>query len=91
MSELISIGIDLGTTHTALAVARTDERDRITSEVIALPQLVSPMAVQSRPLLPSFVYFAHGSEGSLGLLWDPERTHAVGELARARSVEAPGP
>ncbi|HMA91731.1 MAG TPA: Hsp70 family protein [Polyangiaceae bacterium] len=90
MNDLISIGIDLGTTHTALAVARTDEQNHITSEVVALPQLVNPTAVQSRALLPSFVYFAHASEGSLGLPWDPERTHAVGELARARSVEAPG-
>ncbi len=90
MSERLSVGIDLGTTHTALAIARTDAVGRISSEVVAIPQLVSSMTAQSRPLLPSFVYFANSSEGPLGLPWDKERQHAVGELARARSAEAPG-
>jgi hypothetical protein len=90
VSDRPSIGIDLGTTHTALAVARTDANGRIASEVVALPQLVSSMTAQRRPLLPSFVYFASDSEGPLGLPWDPERRHATGELARARSAEAPG-
>lgn len=90
MTEHLSIGIDLGTTHTALAVARTDGSTQIRSEAVALPQLVSTMATQSRVLLPSFVYFAHASDGELGLPWDKERRHAVGELARARSAEAPG-
>jgi hypothetical protein len=90
VSERLSVGIDLGTTHTALAIARTDADNRISSEVVAIPQLVSGMTAQSRQLLPSFVYFAHTSDGVLGLPWDPERRHAVGELARARSAEAPG-
>ena len=90
MSERLSVGIDLGTTHTALAVARTDVAGRISSAVVALPQLVSAMTAQSRPLLPSFVYFANAAEGTLGLPWDPERRHAVGELARTRAAEAPG-
>lgn len=90
MSAGLSVGIDLGTTHTALAIARTDEQNGISSRVVAIPQLVSGMSAQSRQLLPSFVYFAHASEGPLGLPWDPQRQHAVGELARARAVEAPG-
>lgn len=90
MSDPISIGIDLGTTHSALAVARTAAGGRIRSDVVAIPQLVSSDATRSQPLLPSFVYFAHSSDGALGLPWDPERRHAVGELARARSIEAPG-
>jgi len=90
VSERLSVGIDLGTTHTALAVARTDVAGRISSAVVALPQLVSAMTAQSRPLLPSFVYFANAAEGTLGLPWDPERRHAVGELARTRAAEAPG-
>lgn len=90
MSDLLSIGIDLGTTHTALAVARTDPGGRIRSEVASIPQLGSGSGTQSQPLLPSFVYFAHDAEAVLGLPWDPERRHAVGELARARAAEAPG-
>lgn len=90
MTQTLSIGIDLGTTHTALAVAHTDEKQQIGSEVVTLPQLVSSMTTQSRALLPSFIYFAHESDGTLGLPWDEGRRHAVGELARARSAEAPG-
>lgn len=36
MSELLSIGIDLGTTHTAMAVATTDLQDRITTDLGAM-------------------------------------------------------
>lgn len=90
MSELLSIGIDLGTTHTAMACAATDEQDNITTEVLAIEQLVTALTAQSRPLLPSFIYFAHETEGALPLPWDAERGHAVGELARARAAEAPG-
>jgi hypothetical protein len=90
VTRTLSIGIDLGTTHTALAVARTDEVNQISSEVVALPQLASSMTAQSGALLPSFIYFAHESDGALGLPWDEGRRHAVGELARARSAEAPG-
>ena len=90
MSELISIGIDLGTTHTAMAIAKTDSQDRITTEVVGVEQLVTSATAQSRDLLPSFIYFAHETEGALALPWDASRRHAVGELARARAAEAPG-
>jgi hypothetical protein len=73
-----------------MAVARTDAYDRITTEVTPIEQLVTANATQSRPLLPSFVYFAHESEGTLPLPWDNHRQHAVGEFARDRAVEAPG-
>jgi hypothetical protein len=90
VNPTLSIGIDLGTTHTALAIARTSATNRIESEVVAIPQLVSSMTAQRRPLLPSFTYFAHESEGGLGLPWDPDRRHTTGELARARAVDSPG-
>jgi hypothetical protein len=90
VTERLSIGIDLGTTHTALALARSTATARITSEVVPIAQLVTQASLQSRPLLPSFIYFANESEGPLGLPWDSSRTHAVGELARSRAAEAPG-
>jgi hypothetical protein len=73
-----------------MAVATTDLQDRIETHAVSVEQLVSTNAAQSRPLLPSFIYFAHASEGALPLSWDAHRTHAVGELARARAAEAPG-
>ncbi len=42
-----------------------------------------------RPLLPSFLYFAHETEGPQALPWEAERTFAVGEYARARGIDAP--
>jgi len=82
-----AVGIDLGTTHTAMASVALGGEHR--PEVFAVPQLVSAGQVQARPLLPSVVYFAHESEGKLGLPWDPDRTFAVGEHARVRGVESP--
>lgn len=81
------VGIDLGTTHTALASVALAGDGPV--ETRAITQLVAAREVDARPLLPSFVYFAHESEGALPLPWDAARRHAVGEYARARGVEAP--
>ncbi|MFO0569379.1 MAG: Hsp70 family protein [Polyangiaceae bacterium] len=92
MSARFVVGIDLGTTHTALAaidLARVDGDQVPTPEVLALPQLVGPGALESRALLPSFLYFGHESEPPLGLPWDAARRFAVGEHARSRAAEVP--
>jgi molecular chaperone DnaK (HSP70) len=87
VSQKLVVGIDLGTTHSALAVAPVAQDAQV--EVIAIEQLVAGGGVAARALLPSFTYFAHESEGALALPWDTERRFAVGELARARGAEAP--
>ncbi|MBL8613955.1 MAG: Hsp70 family protein [Myxococcales bacterium] len=82
------VGIDLGTTHSAVAFVDTrDEKPE--AKVLPIPQLVAPGTVDDKSLLPSFLYFAHDGEGKLELPWGKERFTA-GELARARGVEAPG-
>lgn len=87
MSARFAVGIDLGTTHTALAaVALEGGRE---PEVLSLPQLVAAGTLEARALLPSFLYFAHESEGALALPWDAARRFAVGELARTRASESP--
>jgi molecular chaperone DnaK (HSP70) len=83
-----AVGIDLGTTHSALAFARTDD-PASRPETMPVPQLVARGTLESRSLLPSFLYFAHESEGPLALPWDRSRSFAVGEYARARASEAP--
>ena len=89
MSEArFAVGIDLGTTHSALAAVEL-ESEQGHPEVFAVPQLVARASVEARALLPSFVYFAHESEGALSLPWDKDRTFAVGEFARSRGVESP--
>lgn len=85
------VGIDLGTTHTALAYAPIPEGDA-TGEapvMLSIPQLVAQGTIDSRDLLPSFFYVAHESDGPQALPWDESRTYVVGEHARARGVDAP--
>jgi hypothetical protein len=88
MSAKLVVGIDLGTTHCALALAPLATPEARV-EVLPIEQLVAPGAAEKRALLPSFLYFAHESEAALALPWDGERRFAVGELARARGAEAP--
>jgi hypothetical protein len=88
MSAKLSVGIDLGTTHCAMAVAPLSDGAASVS-VVDIEQLVGPGALGKRPLLPSFLYFAHESEPALSLPWDAERRFAVGELSRSRGAEAP--
>jgi hypothetical protein len=88
VSAKLVVGIDLGTTHCALAFASLSTPEARV-EVLPVEQLVAPGAADKRALLPSFLYFAHESEAPLALAWDAERRFAVGELARARGAEAP--
>ena len=86
-----AIGIDLGTTHTALAFVdlALAEGDEAPPSILPVPQLVAAGSVEARPLLPSFLYVAHPTEGPQALPWDATRTFAVGEHARTRGAEAP--
>jgi molecular chaperone DnaK (HSP70) len=80
------VGIDLGTTNSALAYVDTGAGDDgARPSLLPIPQLVQPAAVEKRPLLPSFLYLPNPGElpaGSLKLPWDPNRDYAVGEFAR---------
>ena len=88
MSTRYVIGIDLGTTHSALSYAEIGA-EGARPEIARVPQLVAQGTVEPRPLLPSFLYLAHESEGAQALPWDADRRFAVGEHARARGVDAP--
>ena len=55
------IGVDLGTTNSAVAAVDTRRRDpRV--EVFRIPQLTAPGVVEPRPVLPSFLYFPEPDE-----------------------------
>ena len=90
MSKYV-IGIDLGTTHSALAFAELgkDPASAAKPAVLDVPQLVAHGEIEGKPLLPSFLYFAHASEGPQALPWDASRAFAVGEYARTRGTDAP--
>lgn len=91
MPAKYTIGIDLGTTNSALAYTALDA-DQPEVKLLPIPQLVAPATVESRELLPSFLYLASKQEGSTGaydLPWSQGRDFAVGEMARRQSAELP--
>lgn len=77
------VGIDLGTTHTALAFGGLDTAP---PEVFALDQWVSAGARGKRDLLPSFLFHPPGQPPA-----DPfgDAPWVVGEWARVRGQEVP--
>jgi len=87
------VGIDLGTTNSALArcdASSAEEESRI--EVRSIPQLVNPNEMAERTLLPSFLYIPGEFDfpkGSLALPWEREPKLVIGELARKRGAESP--
>jgi hypothetical protein len=91
------VGIDLGTTNSALARcdataagSAAEEESRI--EIRGIPQLVNPNEVAERTLLPSFLYIPGEFDfpkGSLALPWEPDPKLVIGELARKRGAESP--
>ncbi|MCA9713235.1 MAG: Hsp70 family protein, partial [Myxococcales bacterium] len=82
------VGIDLGTTHCAVAASPVD---RPAIELVDIPQLIARGEVAARPLLPSFLYLqAPGEldEAALQLPWGPcERV--VGAYARQLGERVP--
>ncbi|HEX4164484.1 MAG TPA: Hsp70 family protein [Bryobacteraceae bacterium] len=85
------IGIDLGTTNSALAFAPVEDGDaKPVVSLFPVAQLVNPGEVGSLDLLPSSLYIPNANEfveGSLALPWNPNPPYITGALARARGVE----
>jgi len=83
-----SIGIDLGTTNSALAFREIEEGAGV--RVAAVPQLTAANEVAAEPLLPSFLYISGEKEftaGSTALPWDPSPPWIVGRFAQRRGAE----
>ncbi|MDQ6707626.1 MAG: Hsp70 family protein, partial [Acidobacteriota bacterium] len=88
------IGIDLGTTNSALAFTQIAARDE-TPPVQMMPvlQLVNPGEVREENLLPSFLYIPGAKDfpaGTLALPWNAEPRFVAGHLAQKRGVEIAG-
>jgi molecular chaperone DnaK (HSP70) len=91
------IGIDLGTTNSALAYAEiredADPFAPANVQILAIPQLVNPGELRDEPLLPSFLYLPGANDfpaGSTTLPWDADPAAVVGRLAQKRGVENVG-
>src|SRR5262245_53672811 len=89
------IGIDLGTTNSAVAYMDTQESiagDMPTIHVFNVPQLIAAGEVGEIPTLPSFLYFANeqNAPGSLRLPWEERPNAVVGVFAREQGALTPG-
>ena len=90
-----SVGIDLGTTNSAVSYFKLDDAHGrgIKQTMLGIPQLTALGVVEEKPLLPSFLYLPNEQEfpaGSLGLPWDKKRKDViVGEFARAHGSKVP--
>src|SRR4029450_8185504 len=85
------IGIDLGTTNSAVAYIDTQGDPGI--RVFDVPQLVAAGAVGARATLPSFLYFAGEGDftaDELRLPWAERPGAVVGVLAREQGALVPG-
>ncbi|HEX4123945.1 MAG TPA: Hsp70 family protein, partial [Tepidisphaeraceae bacterium] len=87
------IGIDLGTTNSALAYVDTIEK-KWTVRDFAVPQLVAPGQVEARAILPSCHYQPAAGEAAgelLKLPWNAEAPgYVVGAMAADFGAESPG-
>ena len=84
------IGIDLGTTNSALAFTELSGEAVGAVELAAIPQLINANEVAAEPLLPSFLYIPGERDfpaGSTALPWDPHPPYVVGKLAQRRGAE----
>jgi hypothetical protein len=84
------VGIDLGTTNSALAYAPHDASDAPQVHLFPVPQLVNPGETADLDLLPSSLYIPGPNEfveGALALPWNPQPAYITGMLARTRGVE----
>ncbi|HEY4178320.1 MAG TPA: Hsp70 family protein [Kofleriaceae bacterium] len=81
------IGIDLGTTNSALAVA-----DDAPARAVDIQQVVGPGEVAARSTLPSFLLLPNEHEvpsEQLQLPWSGKLRYTVGTFARERGAELP--
>jgi hypothetical protein len=91
-----AIGIDLGTTNSALAYAPlaavADPHALPGASLFGIPQLVNAGEVRDEPLLPSFLYLPGPLDfpaGSLTLPWEADPGFVTGQLAQKRGTENP--
>ncbi len=88
------IGIDLGTTNSAVAYVDTKGRERPGADIrtFEIPQLVAPGETAPRQMLPSFFYLPGPHElppGSGDTPWAEGSDRIVGEFARIQGAKVP--
>jgi len=92
MAQFI-LGIDLGTTNSALAYLPTTDAETPIVRLFHVPQLINPGETADLDLLPSSLYIPGPNEfveGALALPWNQQALYITGQLARSRGVENTG-
>ena len=90
-SPVYSIGIDLGTTNSALAFVPLKD-EQATVQLLDIPQMITATTTENRKLLPSFIYIPTDREkenGALVLTATKNDVGVVGHFARAQSADVP--
>ena len=86
------VGIDLGTTNSAVAWLDASAADPRRPQVFGIRQLVAPGEVRPLRTLPSFLYLPTREErdaGALALPWDPRPDAVAGLYAREQGALVP--
>jgi molecular chaperone DnaK (HSP70) len=91
MARSFSLGIDLGTTNSAAALAEVDGDDM---RVVDITQITAPNRVDEKPTLPSALYIPHPDEfpaEALAVPWatDGESGAVIGRFARDHGALVP--
>ena len=91
MTARFSLGIDLGTSNSAIAISDIDSER---TEVIELTQVLGPNRIGEKPILPSALYLPHPDEfpeGAFPLPWraDKRGEPIVGFFAREHGALVP--
>lgn len=93
------IGIDLGTTNSALSYVDLAEQSMAAPgtppniHIFEVPQLTMPGMMGNRSVLPSFLYLPGDYDlpaGSTDLPWTNDHNYLVGEGAREQGAKVPG-
>ena len=89
------IGIDLGTTNSAVAFVdlQAKAKSGVKLQTFPIAQLVATGEMGEQPLLPSFLYLPGTHElppGAIALPWYPNATDVVGVFARNHGGKVPG-
>jgi hypothetical protein len=91
MSTRFSLGIDLGTTNSAIALTDLESGH---TEVLEVAQIIGPNRIGEKPTLPSALYIPHRDEypeNSFPLPWDNgvDHTTIAGHFARDHGTLVP--
>jgi molecular chaperone DnaK (HSP70) len=90
MNARFTLGIDLGTSNSAIAVGDIESGD---TRMVAIAQVLGPNQLGEMPTLPSAIYIPHREEfpeGSFPLPWnDAGEPAIIGQFARNRGALVP--